>query len=487
MCSHRFNSSSMMMTLLVNSLILAIILSSNLAESRFTVDNFATLSESSTTNKAHGGKGKGQGGAAATAANGTNWAVLVAGSNGYGNYRHQADICHAYQILKKGGLKDENIIVFMYDDIAHNPENPRKGVIINSPHGPNVYKGVPKDYTGENVTASNLIGVILGDKRKVKSGSRKVVKSGPKDNIFIYYADHGSTGLLGMPAGEDLYAHELVDALKKKQAAKSYNRMVIYIEACESGSVVDGLLPEGMNVYVTTASNTSESSFATYCKDMDPTVPPEYDTCLGDLYSVAWMEDSEKHDPETETLGAQYQVVKKRTIAGKEFGSHVMQYGDSKVISKDVLGLYLGYSARRHSSNSDRPDAPLVAVDQREADILYLRQKVRKAPEGSEQKAAAERELEEALAHRKHVDESIERIGRSLFRGGVEEVMRVRPAGQPLVDDWECLKSMVRVYKAHCGSLETYGMKYMRAFANVCNAGVDEDRMAQVSSQACKA
>ena len=31
------------------------------------------------------------------------WAVLVAGSSGYGNYRHQADVCHAYQIVKKAG------------------------------------------------------------------------------------------------------------------------------------------------------------------------------------------------------------------------------------------------------------------------------------------------------------------------------------------------------------------------------------------------
>jgi legumain len=56
----------------------------------------------------------------------------------------QADVCHAYQIMKKGGLKDENIIVFMYDDIAHNPENPRPGVIINHPQGGDVYAGVPK-------------------------------------------------------------------------------------------------------------------------------------------------------------------------------------------------------------------------------------------------------------------------------------------------------------------------------------------------------
>jgi legumain len=56
----------------------------------------------------------------------------------------QADVCHAYQLLRKGGLKEENIIVFMYDDIAYNSENPRRGVIINSPQGEDVYKGVPK-------------------------------------------------------------------------------------------------------------------------------------------------------------------------------------------------------------------------------------------------------------------------------------------------------------------------------------------------------
>lgn len=47
-------------------------------------------------------------------------------------------------MLKNGGLKDENIIVFMYDDIAYDEENPRPGVIINSPYGHDVYAGVPK-------------------------------------------------------------------------------------------------------------------------------------------------------------------------------------------------------------------------------------------------------------------------------------------------------------------------------------------------------
>ncbi|PKA61188.1 Vacuolar-processing enzyme gamma-isozyme [Apostasia shenzhenica] len=127
---------------------------------------------------------------------GTRWAVLIAGSSGYENYRHQADICHAYQIMKKGGLKDENIIVFMYDDIAYNEENPTPGVIINHPLGGDVYAGVPKDYTGENVNVNNVLAVILGNKNATSGGSGKVVASGPDDLIFIFYSDHGAPGVL---------------------------------------------------------------------------------------------------------------------------------------------------------------------------------------------------------------------------------------------------------------------------------------------------
>lgn len=63
------------------------------------------------------------------------------------------------------------------------------------------------------------------------------------------------------------------------------------MEACESGSIFEGLLPTGLNIYATTASNAEESSWGTYCPGEHPSPPPEYETCLGDLYSVAWMED----------------------------------------------------------------------------------------------------------------------------------------------------------------------------------------------------
>lgn len=66
-----------------------------------------------------------------------NWAVLVAGSNTYANYRHQADVFHAYQVLKKNGFAQDRIITFAYDDIANNIKNPIKGKVFNKPSGTN--------------------------------------------------------------------------------------------------------------------------------------------------------------------------------------------------------------------------------------------------------------------------------------------------------------------------------------------------------------
>ncbi|KAI3692606.1 hypothetical protein L6452_32426 [Arctium lappa] len=421
---------------------------------------------------------------------GTRWAILLAGSNGYWNYRHQADVCHAYQILKNGGLKDENIVVFMYDDIANNEENPRSGVIINSPDGDDVYHGVPKDYTGEDVTVDNFFSVLLGNKTAVRGGSGKVVNSGPNDHIFIYYTDHGGPGVLGMPTSPYMYANDLIEVLKKKHASGTYKSLVFYLEACESGSIFEGLLPEGLNIYATTASGPDENSWGTYCPGDYPSAPPEYDTCLGDLYSVAWMEDSEVHNLQTETIRQQYHLVKERTSNGNSnYGSHVMQYGDLQ-LSTDELYLYLGTNPANQNltfiaSNSLPPSS--IAVNQRDADLLHFWHKYRKAPEGSRRKTESGKQFAEAMSHRMHVDSSIKLVGKVLFgiEKGVEVLDGVRPAGQPLVDDWDCLKTLVRSFETHCGSLSQYGMKHMRSIANFCNAGISKEQMMEASSQAC--
>jgi len=55
-------------------------------------------------------------------------------------------------VIRKHGIPDENIIVMHYDDIANHPKNPTPGIIVNRVNGSDVYKGVPKHYTGTDVT-----------------------------------------------------------------------------------------------------------------------------------------------------------------------------------------------------------------------------------------------------------------------------------------------------------------------------------------------
>ncbi|XP_076899008.1 vacuolar-processing enzyme-like [Bidens hawaiensis] len=380
----------------------------------------------------------------------------------------------------------------MYDDLANNEENPRLGIIINSPNGDDVYHGVPKDYTGKDVTVDNFFAVLLGNKTAVKGGSGKVVNSGPNDHIFIFYSDHGSPGVLGMPTSPYLYAKDLIDVLKKKHASGTYKSLVFYLEACESGSIFEGLLPQGLNIYATTASGPDENSWGTYCPGEHPSPPQEYDTCLGDLYSVSWMEDSEVHNLQTETIQQQYHQVKERTSNGNgNYGSHVMQYGDLQ-LSKDELYLYLGTNPANKNFtyiNSNSLRSSSNAVNQRDADLLHFWHKYQKAPEGSDRKIESRKQFAEAMAHRMHVDSSIKLVGKVLFgiEKGPEVMSEVRPAGQPLVDDWDCLKTFVRTFETHCGSLSQYGMKHMRSIANFCNAGITKELMMEASSQACPA
>lgn len=69
-----------------------------------------------------------------------------------------------------------------------------------------------------------------------------------------------------------------------------------------------------------------------------------------------------------------------------------------------------------------------------------------RAVEGSTRKAHAGMELTRTIAHRMHLDNSVKLIGEFLF--GLDMSLKilkaVRPAGQVLVDDWACLKSMIK-------------------------------------------
>lgn len=220
-----------------------------------------------------------------------------------------------------------------YDDIANNRENPFPGKIFNKPtaegtEGVDVYDGCKIDYKGKTVTPDNLINVLKGDK---SANAGPVLGSDENSRVFFYFADHGAPGLVAMPAGGYLHADKLMDAFKYMNENKMYKEMTVYMEACESGSMFENILPDDMNIYAVSAANAKESSWGSYCAPDDKVNGKSVGSCLGDLFSVNWMEDSDKKGKMSETLDAQYSVVKTETSK-----SHVLQWGALSFTSEPI-------------------------------------------------------------------------------------------------------------------------------------------------------
>lgn len=267
-----------------------------------------------------------------SATGGKIWAVLAAPSGSYYNYGLQANINHAYQLLKGHGIPDERIIVMMPDDIAFDDDNPEPGVIINRPHGPNVYPGVPKDFIGKDVTPENFLKILTGG-ADLKQSGKKVLESTEKDHVFVVVSDHGLQGGILFP-DSILKATQLLAAVKKMRDEKMFDQLVFYFESCYSGSMFHGLLPSDWNVYAATAANHNEVAYFTY-----------YDayrqTYLGAHFSVSWLEDSDSYeDLEEETISEQFKLIKRLVD-----DSHVSQYGDERIV-KDPLSLFQGQKKR---------------------------------------------------------------------------------------------------------------------------------------------
>jgi legumain len=72
----------------------------------------------------------------------------------------------------------------------------------------------------------------------------------------------------------------------------------------------------------------------------------EVGSCLGDLFSIAWMEDSDLADFTKESLRTQFASVKKTTTM-----SEVMQWGDL-TFNDEVIGHFLGRNIGSHDSFS---------------------------------------------------------------------------------------------------------------------------------------
>ncbi|KAG7277074.1 LOW QUALITY PROTEIN: hypothetical protein CRUP_031287, partial [Coryphaenoides rupestris] len=343
--------------------------------------------------------------------------VIVAG------LQRLADACHAYQIVHKNGIPEEQIVVMMYDDLANNEKLHRR------------------------FTPENFLAVLKGDSSGTKGGSGKVLKSGPKDHVFVYFTDHGAPGILAFPNDE----------------------------ACESGSMMTDL-PEDIDVYATTASNSHESSYACYYDE-------DRETYLGDWYSVNWMEDSDVEDLTKETLAKQYKIVKKHTNT-----SHVQQFGNKTLAHMKVMAFQGNSMAGAapappmtlrpvaHPDLTPSPDVPLAILKRKMMATNSLQ-----ASRGILMEINTHLKIREVLADTMH--QVVQKVT------GDEMRTQVLLNARTELTQHACYKAAVHHYKTACFNWHKmeyeYAMRHLYALVNLCEGGYATDRILQAMDSAC--
>jgi len=405
--------------------------------------------------------------AAADTAN--HWAVIMAGSNTYMNYRHQADSHHAVQIMLKNGIPREQIIHLAYDDIATSRSNPFPGQLFNKPStgpGENVYDQSQIDYSGKDVNKTNFFNVLLGD-----DSNGPALKSDENSRVFVFFVDHGGAGLICTPGSSSdwIYADELDATLKQMKTQGMFKELVFYLETCESGSMFPNITADD-SIYAMTASNGTLSSYAAYCGSEAVVDGTNLRTCLGDLFSVNWMQDTEANDVSVETLQQQYETVLEKTNM-----SPVQKFGDFDIMS-EVIGDFEGTLEPEaetpfteqllHRANHlykqalSHVDDPTQLIDARDHDLHVLYNEVMHS--GTSEAMHA---LEKELQHREFMD--------SLF------LQFETPANAPdTPQDFDCLRMMVGGVEEMCGKWSSYGLKYVRKLANICDSS-DAEQVSQ--------
>ena len=204
------------------------------------------------------------------------YAVLVQGSNGYINYRHQADVLSIYQALRRGGYPDDHIILILDKDMAYDPQNPEPGVVRTSPNGPDLLGGTTAgsgigaaeiDYNNADLTVADVADILAGrQSERLPVVLPVVVPQGEGNNVLFYWSGHGRSASRG---GADEFCWRdtrsgngfSADLLRQTAQQMQFRKLLVVAEPCYGECViraVDGI----PGVLAMSGANSQEQSWA---------------------------------------------------------------------------------------------------------------------------------------------------------------------------------------------------------------------------------
>lgn len=258
-----------------------------------------------------------------------------------------------------------------------------------------------------------------------------------------------------------------------------------------------------INAFATTAANGVESSWGTYCPPSDQVNGKELGTCLGDLYSVNWMEDSDLTDLSSESLTDQFKRVRKATNM-----SHVHQFG-SKTVPKEIVGNFQsnydqGDSKASLQDGQNQVSAPASdsasslkassAVDAHDVELVLAFYRYLRASPGPDRRALAATLVKQIHA-RESDDVLFEKI-RTLYSQRMKQPLLQNRE----VEDFDCHDQVLRIFERQCGQAPSrghsadpnigrgftgYSLKYAGVLTDLCESSLQVSQIEAILKDAC--
>jgi legumain len=279
-----------------------------------------------------------------------------------------------------------------------------------------------------------------------------------------------------------MHAADINKAIETLHSRGGYKEFLFYLEACESGSIFNGLL-KAPDAKAVTAANPKESSWGWYCPGSatggDKVDGKEIGSCLGDEFSVRWMEDTDANDISTETVGQQFSKVLKAVTK-----SHVQQYGATSLDSEPI-GDFQGTDGQK-SLKTATTTIEGNGVDSRQAELHQAYYMVERAKTAVARKAA-EQDLAALLARRHSADRTFSAIASAACQAGSCSVEEMLEGPVEAVTKVSCHRGALEAVVNHCGAFNDYSLRYSRLFANLCENGIAEQAIVTAIEKACDA
>ena len=383
-----------------------------------------------------------------------NWAIIIGGSNGYWNYRHQANIAHQYHQYLDYGVKPENIIVFDYDDVANSSDNPFPGKLYNLPgdDAKEYYEGLVIDYKGKEITKENLFDCLLG----IENGNgKKVLKSTSEDKVFINYYDHGAPDMICL-INDRVKKDELQDLLKKMADKKMFKELVLYLEACDSATMMVDF-PDDLNIYVVTSTDAAVSGWACFCPPEDVVHGTHIGACLSEEFGYAYMKDMDENG------GADNFDEQFKYIANSMAKSKPKQWA-SEVFRNETLAEFFGVNKK--IVRPSEATKPSTFWDTRDNKLMFLANQLARNDLTFERRQSLIEDYREEAILREKTDRLVrEVVARTVGLDRFDEMMKP-------------VELRVKNTKCYYAAIETldqllpmsdYELKYFQVFANICD------------------